>query len=84
MKKTLLAFSALFFMAALSSCDLKTCYCYYYTSDRNVYEETETTGADQSCNALSTGDGQIGTRTCVEYNERMDPGDMASKHKRVK
>lgn len=84
MKKTILTLTALCLTAAFASCDVKTCYCYYYNSDGTVYETAETVNTDQSCNALSTGDSQVGTRVCLESSDRMDPNDLASKHKRSK
>lgn len=60
-------------MLALVSCDSKMCYC-YETTPTGVLEQEVYTNTDTHCNTLSNS-----TRTCVEQNERMNPGDIAWK-----
>ena len=60
-------------MLALASCDSKMCFC-YETTPTGVLEQEVYTNTDTHCNALSNS-----TRTCVEQNERMNPGDIAWK-----
>lgn len=71
-KRILLSLAAL---AALTfaSCDSKLCYCYQTTST-GVYENEVYTNTDNHCNVLSNS-----SRTCVEQNERMNPGEIAYK-----
>lgn len=80
MKKILLTLSATMAIMLLASCDTKVCYCYNYSPSGVVTEETTYTGYDQMCAALSRGvEGAANSRVCVESNERMDPGSLASK-----
>ncbi len=76
MKKWMFALAALGITMLCSSCRMKSCYCYHYT-DQGVEEVHTYTAAKVSCNSLSTGDGQPGTRLCVEPEERLDPNSMA-------
>lgn len=77
MKKAFILLPAVAAMAIFASCtDSKACYCYYYTSG-GATGNVVYTSAGQNCNTLSTGDGQIGTRVCVDYNEAIDPGQVA-------
>lgn len=79
MKKTFILIAAMAAAAALASCTgSKACYCYYYTTNGATGNVVYTT-VGQNCNTLSTGDGQIGTRVCVEYDEAIDPGQVADK-----
>lgn len=76
MKKTakmLTAASLVLAAFALASCDSKLCYCYEATSS-GVYEQEAYTNTDTPCGALTNS-----RRTCVESNERMDPGSIAYK-----
>lgn len=59
--------------ALVSACGDKLCYCYTITPQQ-VYEEAVYTNYDTPCNALNNS-----TRSCVEENERMNPGDIAHK-----
>lgn len=71
MKKVLLGIAGLMAIVALSSCDSKLCYCYERTS-LGVQEVESYTNTDTPCSALSNY-----SRTCVERQERMNPGDIA-------
>lgn len=74
MKKSIvMALSAVAAVVLLASCDSKLCYCYQTTS-AGVHEEEVYTNTDNHCNVLSNS-----SRTCVEQNERMNPGDIAWK-----
>ena len=76
MKKIALL-SALAAVALLTaSCDSKLCYCYTRTSN-GVYVDEVYTATDKACTALNTS-----SRTCVEQNEYVDPGDVAYANKR--
>lgn len=79
MKKMFILLAVIAVTAITASCtDSKACYCYYYTTTgANLF--TVYTVIGQSCNSLSTGDGQIGTRVCVESNEIIDIGEVADK-----
>lgn len=80
MKKIVLSLAAVATMALLSSCDTKLCYCYNYVSSGHVTEEAIYTDLNHPCDLLSSGyEGSTGSRVCVEANERMDPGSLASK-----
>ena len=70
-KKILILLPVVAMMFALASCDSKLCYCYERTS-MGVQEVESYTNTDTPCNALSTS-----SRTCVERQERMNPGDIA-------
>lgn len=72
-KRIVMALSAVAAVVLLASCDSKLCYCYQTTS-AGVHEEEVYTNTDNHCNVLSNS-----SRTCVEQNERMNPGDIAWK-----
>ncbi|MBR4229905.1 MAG: hypothetical protein IKR83_04270 [Bacteroidales bacterium] len=72
-KRIVMALSAVAAVVLLTSCDSKLCYCYQTTS-AGVHEEEVYTNTDNHCNVLSNS-----SRTCVEQNERMNPGDIAWK-----
>ena len=72
-KRIVMALSAVAAVVLLASCDSKLCYCYQTTS-AGVPEEEGYTNTDNHCNVLSNS-----SRTCVEQNERMNPGDIAWK-----
>ncbi len=76
MKRIFLPLVALGMAMLCGSCNMKSCYCYHYT-EQGVEEVHTYTAAKASCNALSTGDGQLGTRLCVEPEERLDPNSIA-------
>ena len=67
MKKILSVAVLLLFVAFLSSCDSKLCYCYEGGYEQEVY-----TDADTPCNTLGRGE-----RGCVERSERMNPDETA-------
>lgn len=71
-KKVLIALAA---VAAIcfAACDGKLCYCYEYTTN-GVLEQEVYANTDTPCGALTNS-----SRTCVEQNERMNPGDIAWK-----
>ena len=74
MKKIMSAFGAVAFLALLSSCDDKVCYCYERVSPSQVNEVVVYATSDTPCASLGTS-----SRGCIESNERgtIDPNDIA-------
>lgn len=67
MKKITITILMLAAIAALSSCDLKSCYCCVIAGNE-VHEEESYTEEDKSCSALNST-----KQTCLERHERI-PG----------
>lgn len=59
------------------SCDTKVCACYEYTSTAVVPSDIYV-DEGSSCSAQSRGSlGNVGSRVCVEDNERLTPEQVA-------
>lgn len=71
-KKVMIALAAVTAIC-FAACDSKMCYC-YETTPSGVMEQEVYINNETHCNALSNN-----SRTCVEQNERMDPGMIAWK-----
>lgn len=76
MKKRILLPLAAVAALTLASCDSKLCYC-YEAAGSGVYEQEVYANSDTPCNALNNS-----SRSCVEKNERMNPGDIAYANKK--
>ena len=74
MKKIILAFAAVGFVALLSSCDTKLCYCYERDSHGTLYSSEVYIDSDLPCSSQSTA-----SRGCIESYERdrFNPGEVA-------
>jgi hypothetical protein len=74
MKKIIATFGVVAFVALLSSCDDKLCYCYERISPSRVNESNIYVKPDTPCSGLSTEH-----RGCVESYERdsFDPNSVA-------
>ena len=82
MKKILLVAVFALSILAVSSCDTKTCKCYYYDGVNPAYMEYEYTNESNSCSYLDYKH-NLSYRKCIEYNEPdLDPGSIAEEFKK--
>lgn len=74
MKKIIMAFAAVGFVALLSSCDTKLCYCYERDSHGTLYSSEVYIDSDLPCSSQSTA-----SRGCIEREElgTINPDDIA-------
>mgnify|MGYP006988847054 CR=1 FL=1 len=82
MKRKILSLSAMVLITFMAtSCDTKSCKCYYYDGTNPAYMETEYVSEGTACSTL---DYQRGNqyRTCLEMSEAdIDPGSIGREYK---